>query len=137
MIKMDQIIITAIILLIGIVSYRNWKQKSLSQDHRISSKSIDNSQNTASRNIHAVSASFGYKISWLAIKSEDRDLIIKALNLKELHEEEWVEGLEAAYNDPINTLFVTPSVHGWTFVVGFALSAFNLKEQYNKNLLIF
>lgn len=80
---------------------------------------------------------FGYKTAWLAIKTMDSDLIIQALNLKELREESWERGLNAAYTDWSHTVFVTPPIDGWTLVVGFALGTFNEDEENNNRFVDF
>jgi hypothetical protein len=58
---------------------------------------------------------FGYKTSWIAIRSEDGNSISEALGLRNVPRIGWVDGVAAAY---VGGLFVTPPVGGFTFVVG-------------------
>jgi hypothetical protein len=58
---------------------------------------------------------FGYKMSWIAIRFEDGNSISETLGLRNVQRIGWVDGVAAAY---VGGLFVTPSVGGFTFVVG-------------------
>lgn len=72
--------------------------------------------------------SFGYKMGWLAIRSTDRDAVVRSLQLSDPAEVTWREGIDALYENglkPLNlllgrcsTIFVSPAVNGWTLVVG-------------------
>jgi hypothetical protein len=68
--------------------------------------------------------SFGYKMGWLTIRSTDRDAVVQALRLVDSREVTWKTGIEAVYRDfcklfgRFSTVFVSPPVNGWTFVVG-------------------
>ncbi|MDR1653137.1 MAG: hypothetical protein LBS01_05730 [Prevotellaceae bacterium] len=69
---------------------------------------------------------FGLSTSWLAIPTEDTEKVIKALEslqfdhtqiFSKFAQSNWRTGCDAAYeNDDL--VFVTPPLHGWTFVVG-------------------
>jgi hypothetical protein len=67
---------------------------------------------------------FGYKIGWLAVRSTDRDSVVRSLQLSEPIEVTWKAGIDAVYNDAYRLLgraskvFVSPPVDGWVFVVG-------------------
>ena len=65
--------------------------------------------------------SFGYKMTWLAIHSSDTSAVVAALGLRAVRAVGWAGGIDAAYGDgPIGAhgVFVTPTVNGWTLVVG-------------------
>jgi hypothetical protein len=58
--------------------------------------------------------SFGYKMSWLAIKSSDAEAVLKSLDIQNVQPANWQTGFVAAYNGHV---FVSPPVKGWVFVV--------------------
>ncbi len=62
---------------------------------------------------------FGYKTGWVAIRSDDGAKIVEALGLKHANRVGWGAGVGAAYE---NGIFVTPSVDGWTLVMGSQIS---------------
>jgi hypothetical protein len=68
--------------------------------------------------------SFGYKMGWLTIRSTDRDAVVETLRLADPTEATWKAGVEAVYRvfyqrfGRFSTVFVSPPVNGWTFVVG-------------------
>lgn len=66
---------------------------------------------------------FGYKMSWLAIRTTSTPDVIEALGLTDLTVANWQSGIGAAYSDVLgNThVFISPPVQGWTFVVGLPL----------------
>src|SRR5690348_11756406 len=65
--------------------------------------------------------SFGYKVSWFAVKASDADSVLDAIEFEEARPASWASGLAAAYasqrSDP--WVFTSPPVSGWVFVVGF------------------
>lgn len=66
---------------------------------------------------------FGYRMSWLAIRSRDTAAVIERLGLQACESANWKSGLGAIYDTQLggSRIFVTPPVNGWTFVVGSAL----------------
>ncbi|MGE0699657.1 MAG: hypothetical protein AB7O57_11210 [Hyphomicrobiaceae bacterium] len=66
---------------------------------------------------------FGYQMSWLAIRTRHAARVVEQLGLHEQVEANWNNGLGTVYNeaDAESAVFVTPPVNGWTFVVGLAL----------------
>jgi hypothetical protein len=68
--------------------------------------------------------SFGYKCSWLAIRTDDLQAVIAALELKECRVSSWAEGLEGAYRRPNAEVFVTPPIHGYVLCVSRSLPEF-------------
>lgn len=64
---------------------------------------------------------FGYKMSWLAIKNATPEAIIQNLELPDVQVVDWDNGINKVYEyhgRPNNTIFLTPNIRGWVFVVG-------------------
>ena len=73
-------------------------------------------------------AAFGFKSTWLAVKSTDTEAVFKALELDDETVANWESGVAFAYSGggvPNRTgVFVTPPVGDWTLVVlGLGLNA--------------
>ena len=70
-------------------------------------------------------AGFGYRMTWLAVRTRDTAAVIEALRLTSPEVANWATGLGSAYDRDIGEahVFVTPPVNGWTFVVGLPLPA--------------
>ena len=69
---------------------------------------------------------FGYKANWLAIRTTDGQAVCEVLGLRKVEVANWAAGLATAFASPgdfgsTGKVFVTPSIDGWTFVVGMAL----------------
>lgn len=64
--------------------------------------------------------SFGYKVSWFAVKASDPARVLDALELKRGTPANWTAGLAAALPFPSTAtwVFVSPPVSGWVLVVG-------------------
>ncbi len=58
--------------------------------------------------------SFGYKCSWLAIKSEHPLDVVAALALRHVRLANWKSGIEAAYAGEV---FISPPLDGWILAV--------------------
>jgi hypothetical protein len=67
--------------------------------------------------------SFGYRMSWLAIKSTDTHAVAAALSLTGLEAANWNTGIGAIYDRDLSDsyVFVSPPVKGWTFIAGVPL----------------
>ena len=70
--------------------------------------------------------SFGYKVSWFAVKTSDPTSVLGALEFEEATPANWASGLAAAAaigpsQRSAPWVFVSPPVSGWVFVVGFWL----------------
>lgn len=74
---------------------------------------------------------FGYKCSWLAIKSVKSDEIVSALGLVDTRQCNWKQGVGAAYKGDV---FVSPPIRGWTLVVSFSLP--DLEDMKREDRLI-
>jgi hypothetical protein len=64
---------------------------------------------------------FGFKINWFAIKTTDGPSVAEVLGLTNPRPANWASGIKAAYRSSPITVFVSPPVEGWTFVVGAGL----------------
>jgi hypothetical protein len=64
---------------------------------------------------------FGYKCTWLAIRSAETAAVVSALRLQAARRSGWAEGLETAKDYQRRMVFLTPPVKGWTLVVGAGL----------------
>ncbi len=76
--------------------------------------------------------SFGYKISWLAIKANDTDWVLSKLPIRDKQVVNWRSGLDYAYEHG-NHAFVTPVIHGWVLVVGnsiWQISDISIRDKY-------
>lgn len=66
---------------------------------------------------------FGYRMAWLAIRTRATENVIEALELTGTFPANWDNGVGTVYADECSdaTVFVSPPLNGWTFVVGLAL----------------
>jgi hypothetical protein len=66
---------------------------------------------------------FGFRMSWLAIKSSDTRAVAEGLGLEAATPCNWNSGIGTVYDAKLgeNHIFVSPPVRGWTFVVGLSL----------------
>ncbi len=62
---------------------------------------------------------FGYKMVWIAVKTNNKQRIAEILGLKNIQQSNWKSGIETAYN---NGVFVTPQIGQWTLAVGMKLA---------------
>ena len=61
---------------------------------------------------------FGWRNSWIAVRSIDTELLVPELELVRVRSCDWEEGLRQAGDKGI---FICPPVSGWTLVVGLGL----------------
>ncbi len=59
--------------------------------------------------------SFGYKVFWFAIETEDAKSVIDTMGIKKAKRIGWKKGLNRAYEGDV---FITPPIDGWVLVVG-------------------
>jgi hypothetical protein len=64
-------------------------------------------------------ASFGYKTAWLAARIDDPTAVVRALQLTDVRELSWEEGIAASDHDMV---FVSPPTQGWVLAVGIELA---------------
>lgn len=69
---------------------------------------------------------FGYKMSWLALKTEDSAAVCESVPVENLQPANWRTGSSAAYRGHV---FISPAVNGWTFVVSFQLPELMEEEK--------
>ena len=62
---------------------------------------------------------FGWGMGWFAVRSGDPQQIARELRLQKIHVSNWEEGLKAAMGP--ESVFLSPEVSGWSFIVGNAL----------------
>jgi hypothetical protein len=68
--------------------------------------------------------SFGFKVSWFAVRAADPASVLDALELEQAAPANWASGIAAAYGDPQSSdswVFVSPPIGGWVLVVGSSL----------------
>jgi hypothetical protein len=59
---------------------------------------------------------FGYKMSWLVVRSDDPAQVVELLDLHDQRPCGWSTGVHLAY-DHHGLVFVTPAVQGWVFAI--------------------
>ena len=69
---------------------------------------------------------FGYKCSWLCVKSDDPKEVIEKLGLRNPEPANWDKGIEMAYN---GCDFVSPSLDGYVLVVGWGTDVLTLAPE--------
>ena len=72
---------------------------------------------------------FGYKIMWIAVKTDNQELVAQTIGLKNTKPSNWKDGIEKAYEDAI---FITPQIDNWTLIVGMGLPTGDNKESINQ-----
>ena len=72
---------------------------------------------------------FGYKIVWIAVKTDDKSKLSKKLGLKNSKPSNWKSGIENAYE---NSVFITPQIGDWTLAVGMGLPFGDSQESIEK-----
>lgn len=68
-------------------------------------------------------AAFGFRMAWLAIRSNDMAEVAAVLGLDAVESANWRTGIGTVYDEQLGQgrIYLTPPVNGWTFVVGQAL----------------
>lgn len=59
---------------------------------------------------------FGYKISWLAVRSDSSAQVAEAIGAVQTTPCNWESGIKLGYK---KTSFITPPINGWVLVVGY------------------
>ena len=72
---------------------------------------------------------FGYKIVWIAVKTDNKSELSKILGIKNTKPSNWKSGIENAYQ---NSVFITPQIGEWTLAVGMGLPIGDNKESIEK-----
>ncbi len=76
---------------------------------------------------------FGHQHHWIAIKTTDTNSVIQLLNIHGCKETPWEEGLEAVYRRGA-TVYVSPPIQGWTFVLNGNLDVIYTEEKTERVL---
>lgn len=69
---------------------------------------------------------FGYQMAWLCLDTTDTEAVAEALDLEDVEEATWGEGIEEAHR---GLIYVTPPVADWTLVLGTPLFSTPEKMQ--------
>lgn len=66
---------------------------------------------------------FGYRMSWIAIRTVDTDAVVAHLGVSDAVAANWNSGIGTIYDDALSDtyVFITPPIKGWTFVCGLPL----------------
>lgn len=65
---------------------------------------------------------FGYKCQWFAIKTNDTQAVINAMQLKNVRVANWTTGIDGAYE---GYYFISPPINGWTLVINSVMPDFS------------
>ncbi|MBC7949768.1 MAG: hypothetical protein H7Y42_17925 [Chitinophagaceae bacterium] len=68
---------------------------------------------------------FGYKCMWFAVKTSDQQKIVTLFKIKNSSKCNWKVGIDKAYT---GSVFITPTIDGWTLACGLGLSTGESKE---------
>jgi hypothetical protein len=76
---------------------------------------------------------FGYKMAWMAVKTEKLNDVAAFLKLQNSRPVSWSKGIELAYDRNAKVVFVTPPIKGWVLIVGWSVvsDAEPVKSFYN------
>lgn len=69
---------------------------------------------------------FGYKITWLAVKTHDVPKLAAALGLRDLAPCNWKTGIDRAY---ASNVFFTPPLGEWTLAVGLSIPSADANDS--------
>lgn len=72
---------------------------------------------------------FGYKIMWIAVRTDNKELVAQTIGFKKYKPSDWETGIGKAYEDAV---FITPPIDGWTLAVGMKLPAGDTEESIGK-----
>ena len=84
---------------------------------------------------------FGYKSTWLAVRTEDTKAVFEALGLTQKATANWASGIRFSYDRDlvgnVGPVFVAPPVKGWTLVLtGLELAADGAKNKQELEILL-
>jgi hypothetical protein len=72
---------------------------------------------------------FGYKIMWIAVKTDNQKLVAQTIGLKTTKPSNWKNGIDKAYGDAI---FIAPAIDNWTLIVGMGLPSGDSKDSIDQ-----
>jgi hypothetical protein len=111
------IIAGIIVLIIASVQYAKKVDEKSDNVHHLQN-SIDTSSDSP--------IGFGYKCRWIAIKTDDQQRVAHVLGLMNPQKSNWKSGINHAYD---SSIFISPSIDGWTLAVGWGLPAGDSKQS--------
>ena len=105
--------ILIIVGIVGFVAFSIWyaKRKGITAEYESKQKEILTEPDNP--------IEFGYKMFWIAAKTNNKKRIAEILNLKITQPSNWESGIEMAYG---NGVFITPQIGCWTLAVGMKLA---------------
>lgn len=106
---MKILVIIGIIALI-VISVWYAKKKSVKAEFKTETTKIETEKDSP--------IDFGYKIVWIAVRTDNKQRVAEILKLKNIQPSNWKSGIETAYN---NGVFITPQIGQWTLAVGMKL----------------
>lgn len=128
--KTNEMKILIIIGIVGFVAFSVWyaKRNGATAQYQSEPKNILTEKDNP--------VDFGYKIVWLAVKTDSKSELSKILGLKNSKPANWESGIENAYE---SSVYITPQIGEWTLAVGMRLplgdnikSIEKLEELLNK-----
>jgi hypothetical protein len=72
---------------------------------------------------------FGYKCTWMAIRTNDKQKVAECLKLRNSSDCNWAAGISKAYDDSV---FITPPIGDWIIAVGQGLPAPETKSDMDE-----
>jgi hypothetical protein len=130
---MEYIYLVIIVIAVAFWYYGYNQRKKINDSvfQELTENSKKNSIDLYIDNTLTISEPFGYKISWLAIRSTDREKIINYFNRenKPCFSTNWNKGINAAYN---GFTFITPVIDDWIFVISPDIGEFNIEICRNE-----
>ncbi|QES87343.1 hypothetical protein [Rhizosphaericola mali] len=84
---------------------------------------------TVDKTIPDSAVGFGYKCMWFAVKTDNKNRLAEILKLKNISDCNWQVGIDKAYN---GSVFITPTIDGWTLACGWGLPHGDTKEGIEK-----
>lgn len=105
---MKVVIIIGIVLLV-LVSVWYAKKTGINSEFHNKQKAL------AVSNILDKPLDFGYKMVWIAVKTNQKKRLAEIIKLKKTKQVNWKSGIETAYEDGI---YITPQIGEWTLITG-------------------
>lgn len=72
---------------------------------------------------------FGYKCLWFAVKTDNQHQVAELIEVNDPKQSNWKSGIDNAYD---KSIFITPTIDGWTLAVGWGLPLGDSKEGLEK-----
>ena len=97
------------LILILIVAFSIWyaKIKGISAKYQPTTLQIDTTLDSPE--------DFGYKMTWMAVKTDDKQGLAEQIGLHSVQATNWASGITNAYK---NGIYITPQIGEWTLILG-------------------